>query len=737
MPRSTSLVLRAGFILAATALMSLGCQQPAPNTPQTAPSLPLANAVTAIEQPAGSWTFAIDVAGMQATVIPNNRAATETDNTYLVALDHLVPASAITVTGVKRVGSVLRLSYAVKHPFNAPDVTKPASGKNRADLGFAARCVYLLDLPGSTGLQSFYDGAAVGDFRTVKNADGYIAPGALIPHVSDATVFPYQVLVDESGDGNRIDLTNLGRPIGNYAAAQGGWQRFNMGTSNPIHWTGYGFLHQGQSASKTIDLDAAAIDQATGPVDLTVHLLAKYIDPRGGADISAQRGNRLPPAIADEAKFAYRLPFAALDVERATEAFAGSGLLPNQTESWSTVAVNVVDWDARATETTEANLNDDTDVSHVPIGTSGAPTVTLDCPSLLNAAIDLTLTDDDVFYGGDSASDKGLPGDPLAYVAIVNNEKGGSGTQDPGSYTALARVTDPEAALDRSGWELSLSPALQPLDTDALPPVIYQTLSIPVGDFGVDGCPAAPKVAEDIATPPSFSETFDLNTSPADFYTSFGPLDFGSWRTADYNGILFEAYHDGIGEFTIENYDLWSINPSTGALTQLSDLGDAFKNHQLSCIDTDHTNRILFSQLGGATLFSDVNLVYDYAQAGIGYHDYSGSAFTTATSMLDTGTDRIVTFTIDADDGILAVDTDNIVHHWARNGAGYAAPQTVADLPTILGLPNTFWVCDLAIDYYNGATFLLIKKNDGGSNDGFVYRLECDATYRSTIGGHP
>lgn len=687
------------------------------------------------ERPIATRTLLIDPVAMRAEVVSARRAS-GIDQLYLLALDEVVPPTIVAVESLVRGLGSLELTYAIVHPFEGPNRAAPPSGKNRADLGFAGRTVCVFDFPAEQ--RSYFGGSVTLAPLPIRNPDGFVTPGAVIPTEGlDANTFPYFVVVDEEAGGNRAEFSNGGHPDGNYSAAQGGWQRSNMGAAGAIRWTGYGVLHQGQRASRTMTLDTASM--GTAPFAIDLHILAKYQDPRGGVDAVEQRANRLPAEPRDDDAFLYRLPHAALDCERIEGVGTQAGLLPNDADSSATIAIRLRDWDARALESTQADFGDEINPAKVPAGTSGTPTVEFDLPDALTASANLMLIDNDSLYGGDSGTDSGEPGDELVYTGSITNTRGDEGLQSAGSLLGLIRATDPEASLDRSAWELALDPTLAPLPADTMLPIVYQVIRVPIGDFGVEECPVAPKIAADIDEAPSFSTTHLLNDDPGSFYTSIGALDFGSWRTTAHSGIIFQAYHDGTGD-NPEDYDLYSINTATGALTQLTDLDPHFSSAQVSSLETDLTNRLLFSQLNGGTLLSDMPVVYANARANIGYLDYAGAMLTSPPQYIDTDGAKMIAITLGPDGNLFAIDTDHTIHVYDRQGSGSYEENLEArgDIAQTLDISGDFWVCDFASNFYNGAFFMLIKLDDGGaSTSARVYRVECDGTVRATIAGNP
>ncbi|MEO7994590.1 MAG: hypothetical protein ABI743_09340, partial [bacterium] len=278
--------------------------------------------------------------------------------------------------------------------------------------------------------------------------------------------------VNEASD-NRAGVSNGGSVTGNFGAD--GWTRSELGGTKD-GWTGYNILNQGQTAKGTVELSKAEL-LAAG-FDLDVAVIAKYNDPRGGANAAAKKANRLPPASADTTKFAYRMPHGAMDVSGVSfNTVLGQFL--DDAPSAATLCFNVVDWDARATETTSPALKDDTDPTHVAIGEAGLPDLSVCIPGVLG---DATVTDDwdsssdvyddDSIYGGDATPDSGQPGDSLYYSKSVT-ETILTG-QTPGTYTGMARATDVEVAnITDPFFVIELDGGLAPLSTNIPAPIGY------------------------------------------------------------------------------------------------------------------------------------------------------------------------------------------------------------------------------------------------------------------------
>jgi len=455
----------------------------APLLPAAAP--PAANAIPAAlgalvghqgvtESAIGLYQLTIDPAALQATTeLLATRGMQANDDLYELSITNFLKRDSFRIRGVTRTADTLEVAYTFAHPFPAPaDPTGTPNGStNRADLGVAGRLLVLADVATASGNTFFTD--VVANTALVTNPAGYYQPKGLLTLTATANAFPYQVLVDEAGpDGSRVGRSNGGDPTGNFGTD--GWTRSEFGATND-GWTGFGVLHQGQIAAGTF---ALALSELAAPTSLTIGVLAKYNDPRGGLTSVEKRGNRLPPAAPDATRFAYRMPHGALDVERLTFAGEAGGFLPN-TISSSTLRFQLVDWDARATESTFTDLAADPDVTMVAQGESGIPTLAVCIPGVLGDATVVEtfaagdLQDDDTIVGGDPESDSGRPGDALFFSRAIT-KAAGSG-QVNGTYTGLARATDPEPP----GLVIPLDgTTLAPLSGNLPLPVSYQAFQV-------------------------------------------------------------------------------------------------------------------------------------------------------------------------------------------------------------------------------------------------------------------
>ncbi|MEO7993660.1 MAG: hypothetical protein ABI743_04610, partial [bacterium] len=495
--------------LAVVALVTVGCSHatpfevaPSAATPSQSPRLPGATYApggaallggTVVDRDAQQaalaiYTLQLDPATLQASLTPQVvRQGQENDDLYELPLDNLVSPGSFTVLEVKADADSVDVTWQFTHPFKAPaDVTAPATAANRADLGISGRVAFLAEVSSATGNTFFQD--TPGDLTVIlnpsllQNPDGFVKPAGLLALSGfTANTFPYQALVDERNNGNRIGISNDADVRGNYDAGNG-WQREDFGATND-GFTGYGILHQGQAVTRTIRFSLAAL-QTGQTIALDVAILAKYVDPRGGATLPEKKANRLPGAAADVTKFCYREPHGSLDIEAFRFQGQVGNIAANSGDS-AELRFTVVDWDARATETAQANLATEITTSRVNIGASGAPAIGVCIPGVIGDPTGVTvwpsnaLKDDDTPIGGDAGQDTGRPGDGLYYSNNIVNFVTG---QTRGIYYGVARAVDPEDASSFPTPRLYLDANLAPLSTN-LPRVrIYQAFPVTIGN---------------------------------------------------------------------------------------------------------------------------------------------------------------------------------------------------------------------------------------------------------------
>ncbi|MEO7994031.1 MAG: hypothetical protein ABI743_06495, partial [bacterium] len=299
------------------------------------------------------YTVNVDSQTLSATAaLKQLRHGADNDDLYLLGIDSFLKPTSFTITGVTSDVDSIDLGWQFAHPFPAPSdpAGTPNGSTNRADLGVAAALLFLNDVPAAAGNTYFTDRIANTDL--VLNADCYYSPGGLISTTGlIANTFALQMVANEATDNRNV--SNGGSVTGNFGAD--GWTRTELGT-NKDGWTGYGIIHQGQKTTGTVAISRSAL--LTSGFTFDVAVIAKYNDPRGGANAAAKKANRLPPAAADTTKFAYRMPHGSFDCSGiALNSVTGDFL--DDAPSAATLAFNVVDWDARATETTSPALKDD------------------------------------------------------------------------------------------------------------------------------------------------------------------------------------------------------------------------------------------------------------------------------------------------------------------------------------------------------------------------------------------
>ncbi|HYE79117.1 MAG TPA: hypothetical protein VEI97_14135, partial [bacterium] len=247
------------------------------------------------------FTVTVDPGTQSATArLKQTRSGQQTDDLYQLSIGNFITDSTLTVHSVEVNPQSVELHYGVTHPFKAPtDLDGLPTRTNRADLAVSGRVVFLADVATAAG-NTFFEGhgTVVANTGVVTNADGYYTPAGLLSLPGyTANTFPYKVLVDETLDprvsqADGLPRSNGGAAIGNYHPSYG-WQRDTMGALND-GWTGYGVLHQGQTAYNTVTIDRATLSDG-GRFSFDAAIIVKYVDPRGGFTSKEKRGNRLPP----------------------------------------------------------------------------------------------------------------------------------------------------------------------------------------------------------------------------------------------------------------------------------------------------------------------------------------------------------------------------------------------------------------------------------------------------------
>ncbi|MEO7993184.1 MAG: hypothetical protein ABI743_02200 [bacterium] len=455
---------RALVALALATLLS-GCQHAAADDPaqgSLTPRAPVPDAIGIVEGNqllVSGWQLQVDPFSATASITPPATRSTASQPPQALSYD--LDIAKFLTKQTLRVASVSTLdtgdvvvTIEHQHPFRKPDFTGSISGKNRADLGYTGRLLVLSEISSV----DFQGDTLHLDPILVHNAAGYTPVGDLLKatgHVNN--VFPYVSLVDESLD-NRVGVSNGGSLIGNYTPAAGGWQRGNAGDGDD--WTGYDYIHGGQTVHTDVVLDGETLRNDATPIELAI--LIKYTDPRGVGNKTA----RFPVEPVNTSFFAYRLPYAAIDVGTCS----GCGAVEVAAAPIATnFSVKVRDWDTGATEAADANLSDEADVSLIQPGASARPVVEALSDDLFPSPRAMT------YAGGN-----GQAGKELRFTTTLVNENAAA----EGTHWVLIRATDPEANdAAFSNYHFGVDPdTILPSAARALKPITYLPVRVEVSD---------------------------------------------------------------------------------------------------------------------------------------------------------------------------------------------------------------------------------------------------------------
>lgn len=447
-------------IVGAATLALMGCSSTSPTVPtgQTNPSdsySPYAENGQVVHK-SGHYKLRVDVSALTGTITPVSlREVTTIGDQFHLNINQFFGGSAFQLRTIGLTpGGDVSVEYAISHPFAAPsNLAGPATAANRADLGVSGRTLFMTPAPASlvddeTSALNIDDytfpfgtDTIVANTKVVLNADGYYDPAGMItigdfPAQNGANAWPYKELVDESLDPREATTTgaaipNGGTDTGNYAAGTGGWQNANIGANNN-GWAGYGVMHQGQTVVNTVEFDP---DEAVGGIfELDVVVIAKYVDPRGGANSGEKRANRLPSG--DPTRFAYRMPWGAMDLAQVrTDETAPLGTAAAAT---TTLNIGIVDNDFAATE--DAGFPG-TALDQIPTGTAGITSVEVTSGDLSMSAVAATA-------GGTGT---GTHADDVDYTATLTQPGTPTlGGLDNGVYV-MVKVVDPDEGATITG----------------------------------------------------------------------------------------------------------------------------------------------------------------------------------------------------------------------------------------------------------------------------------------------
>ncbi|MCG3150878.1 MAG: hypothetical protein GEEBNDBF_00143 [bacterium] len=312
---------------------------------------------------AGAFQFDIDAASETADITPLvHRSGQAIGDLYFLNVDNFGVSLKVTGVGYQPLTEEVLFDYQVAHAFPAPsNPGGTASAGNRADLGISGRVVFLIDAPATVNDPSqpnhvddytfdFGDSTITMNAKAAPGAYCFYNPAGMLDGFHTPTngtnAWPAMPLVQEWMGTPRIDsvtkspISNGGSSLGNYAATNS-WSTVAAWTGTTP--TGYGVLHQGQTANGFI---AFKLETGTS-LSMKAVVIATYSDPRGGTSATQKRANRLPKG--DTSLFAYRMPHGATDLEAVVLLPAGNMEVGATAGSTLPVTFIAVDQDHNAT----------------------------------------------------------------------------------------------------------------------------------------------------------------------------------------------------------------------------------------------------------------------------------------------------------------------------------------------------------------------------------------------------
>lgn len=445
-------------------MLTAGCSGGAsPNTPATTPEEP-----SGITQPSneaisyggqvvdpatgmaegvlGIYTLLRDPADpTKAELVMQRSAEAAQGDLYALSVRPYMNPNSLQLQSSAPIGDMTDYTMRFTHPFNVPpDFEPPATASKRLDL-FIFDVNLVLAIPGD---RLFFNAGVKANVSQVGSMSGYRMLGPLLDlsqvGVTDGTnVFPFRLL-------HRIDGSN---PDGNYDTD--GWIQDEF-----LNATGYDVIPQGSFADGTLRL-ATSLGSS-----VKIIVVAKYMDPRGGADAITKRANRLPND--DPANLRYFLPEAAGDLQNMRAQVQGS-LIDNSDQETATITVNVLDWD-NAAEVAPAfpdpsNLNAISESSKPYQIEASFPDLDLDgtygfsqisTPSgLINEYVDIT-------------------------IPVTNRDKSYIAPGGGGSVDGLVRVRDEQDATNPQQILLNESLQVQSPPSGFEPSTRFQKVAIPI-----------------------------------------------------------------------------------------------------------------------------------------------------------------------------------------------------------------------------------------------------------------
>jgi hypothetical protein len=666
------------------------------------------------------------------------------------------------------------VTIGIKHPFPAGDMFKPISGRNRGDLHvFNVEGIVISNNPG-IAFPSIGD--EIAGFRLL-NADGYtkyIDDSIDEFYPSDATIHPYILHFDDYSQGN-FDASNpMGfesvtapPPGGNLVMAMGcdyDYKDYVFNLDEPMDFTyavgctyavsaankmqrftpEYRVPQHNKKAASEVSIEIIQNNLAAGNASSTAEIAIQVVDINHGVPV----GDALDEMFADSSVggITVDLPgvmtsLLVVDISSPT----GSGHDPSDPLRFPAAITNTASGDmgtytglVKVIDSYNPGLNESPLLNGMD-GIKRVDPIVNPLAGLFDIAefatyqvFDIEITSEPVTVIS-IVPDSGNVGQLIVDAVITGTNFNPSCTVEleyapgdtiPGDNLEWINDQTLEVDLDLTGATVGLYD-LKVTNPSSLPAILTDGFEVVETE-----CPIAPNAAYSFNTTPT---TADWN------WAYLKPVVDGG--TFSESTIDMDVMHDSTNRIVVNGRD--SLNRIGALRPNLyldgTDVTIYITNVEVMSIDVGMDNRIVYvkfddSVLGGGT---SMDTLMPKRTAVIPGADTKFHVFDTA-SMSEIGTGfecgvKIQSIDIDAYGTIWAIDLNNLMHCFEVSGNTYVENTSRNFDMDDNGSNMQGYVFDFAINFYNEAFYILTNATENG----YLYRVECDGTFQSPTGGNP